>query len=131
MVDFKDMNFLGTLPLLSKAKTRSISAENPKGIVAGGGREIPGAHAAASRLGRGWKVRPCITLPKNSTTTLCEIEGPGVIQHIWITVAPKAYRDCVLRFFWDEEQSPSIEVPLGDLFANGHGLQCEFLAHSG
>jgi len=123
MVGFKNMNFLGTLPLLSKAKTRSISAENPRGAVGGGGREIPDANDAASRLGKGWKVRPCITLPKNSTTTLCEIEGPGIIQHIWITSDSKAYRDCVLRFFWDEEESASIEVPLGDFFANGHGLR--------
>ena len=41
-MDLTDTNLgLGTLPLLSKAKTRSISAENPQGAVAGGGKEIP------------------------------------------------------------------------------------------
>ncbi len=124
MSNFNRMNFgLGTLPLLSKAKTRSISAENPRGEVGGGAKEVPEASNPASRLGKGWKVCPCITLPKKSTTTLAEIKGPGIIQHIWITVDPKAYRDCVLRFFWDDEKSPSIEVPLGDFFANGHGLR--------
>jgi hypothetical protein len=113
----------GTLPLLSNARTRSISAENPRGEKGAGAQEVPDSNNPGSALGKGWKIRPCITLPKNSTTTLAEVEGPGIIQHIWITVDPKAYRDCVLRFYWDGEATPSIEVPLGDFFANGHGLR--------
>jgi hypothetical protein len=46
-----------------------------------------------------------------------------MIQHIWLTVDPKAYRDTILRCYWDEEPVPSIEVPLGDFFCNGHGLR--------
>jgi len=88
-----------------------------------GAREVPDANNPASDLGKGWKVRPCISLPANSTTTLADIAGPGVLQHIWITVDPKAYRDGVLRFYWDGEAEPSVEVPLGDFFANGHGLR--------
>jgi hypothetical protein len=68
-------------------------------------------------------VSPCISLPAHSTTTLADIQGPGIIQHIWITVDPRAYRDTVLRAYWDDETTPSIEVPLGDFFANGHGLR--------
>jgi len=112
---------LGALPMLSSAETRSISAENPDGAKGGGARAVPEADNAASDLGKGWKVRPCIELPARSTTTLAEIDGPGVIQHIWITVDPKAYRNCILRFFWDGEKTASIEVPLGDFFANTHG----------
>jgi hypothetical protein len=124
MTDSTNFNFgLGSLPLLSDAKTRSISAENPTGEVGGGAKEKPDAAHPASRLGKGWKVRPCITLSKNSTTTLAEIAGPGTIRHIWMTVDPKAYRDCILRFFWDGEARPSVEVPLGDFFANGHALR--------
>jgi len=114
---------LGSLPLRKGFKTRSISAENPKGEKGGGAREVPDESSAASKLGQGWKVRPCITLPSGSTTTLADIEGPGVIQHIWITVTEKAYRDCVIRFYWDHEETPSIEVPLGDFFASGHALR--------
>ena len=117
------MNLFG-LPLLSDAKSRSISAENPSGAEGGGARETPGEGGAASRLGKGWKVRPCITLPERSTTTLAEIDGPGTITHIWITVRETAYRDSILRIFWDGESAPSVEVPLGDFFANGHGLRC-------
>ena len=116
------LNFgLGALPLLSGAKTRSISAENPDGAVGGGARAEPAGEGAAAWLGKGWKVRPCITLPAGSTTTLAEIDGPGVIQHVWITAAEAAYTDCVLRMYWDGEDTPSVEAPLGDFFACGHG----------
>ena len=118
------LNFgLGSIPLLSGAETRSISAENPTGEKGNGAKAIPGPDSPASMLGQGWKVRPCITLEPASTTVLADIKGPGVIQHIWITVVPKAYRDTILRFYWDDESSPSIEVPLGDFFCNGHALR--------
>lgn len=108
---------------LSNGKTRSISAENPDGKPGAGAQEVPDDKSAASMLGKGWKVRPCITLPKQSKTVLADIEGPGTIRHIWITVDPRAYRNCILRMWWDGESTPSVEVPLGDFFANGHGLR--------
>lgn len=114
---------LGSLPLLSQAETRSISAENPNGERGGGAKAEPDEHSAASMLGKGWKVRPCITLEPGTTTTLADIQGPGIIQHIWITVDVKAYRDTILRMYWDDESTPSVEVPLGDFFCNGHGLR--------
>lgn len=114
---------MGALPLLSKAKTRSVSAENPDGAVGGGAMACPRGSGAARRLGKGWKVRPCVTLPAESTTTLVDVEGPGVIQHIWITCRETAYRNCVLRFYWDDSQVPSVEVPLGDFFCCGHALR--------
>jgi len=115
--------WLGSLPLVDNSETRSISAENPDGAKGGGARAAPGPNDPAAQLGKGWKVRPCINLQPGSTHTLAEIRGPGVIQHIWITVACDAYRDCVLRMFWDAEPTPSVEVPLGDFFACGHGLR--------
>lgn len=121
---FNNQNsWFGNLPLLSGTKTRSISPENPTGETGGGAKEEPDSRNPASDLGKGWKVHPCITLYKESISTLAKIKGPGIIQHIWITSNPKAYRDCILRFFWDDEEFPSIEVPLGDFFAVGHGLR--------
>ncbi|MFW6164186.1 MAG: hypothetical protein ACODAJ_15570, partial [Planctomycetota bacterium] len=99
---------LGSLPLLSDAETRSISAENPDGSRAGGAKADPKGKGPAAMLGKGWKVRPCITLEPGETVTLADIDGPGIIQHIWITVKPTAYRDCILRFYWDGETSPSV-----------------------
>jgi len=119
------LNLIGMegLPLLSDAKTYSISAENPTGEKGGGAQAVPQADSPAARLGPGWKVRPCITLEPRTITQLADIEGPGIVQHIWITVGPEAYRDAVIRFYWDSEQAPSVETPLGDLFCNGHGLR--------
>jgi hypothetical protein len=114
---------LEKLSILTDNESRSISAENPTGEKGGGAKAAPDEKNPASELGIGWKVRPCINLEQNSTATLAEITGPGMITHIWMTVDEKAYRSCVLRFYWDEETSPSVEVPIGDFFANGHGLR--------
>ncbi|HIE04262.1 MAG TPA: DUF2961 domain-containing protein [Candidatus Latescibacteria bacterium] len=109
--------------LAKEFETRSISAENPKGEKGGGAKAVPDDKGPARRLGAGWKVRPCIALPSGGEVKLAEIEGPGTVLHIWMTVKPEAYRDCVLRFYWDGEGEPSVEVPLGDFFAVGHGLR--------
>jgi hypothetical protein len=114
---------LGSLALLSEADTRSISAENPTGEKGSGAQAMPDKDSPAAALGPGWKARPCITLEPGITTLLADFEGQGVIQHIWMTVKPEAYRDTVLRFYWDAEETPSVEVPLGDFFCNGHGLR--------
>ncbi len=123
---FNGLNMsLGNLSRLSHAQTRSISAENFTGAKGQGGRATEGTGAAASReLGQGWKVSPCIHVPAGSTVTLAEIDGPGAIQHIWMTVAPRWWRSLVLRFYWDGESTPSIEVPLGDFFCNGWCVRC-------
>jgi hypothetical protein len=119
---------MGNLPFLAAVKSRSISAENPDGAKGGGAKEVPTADRPAGLLGVGWKVRPFIKLPAGSTTTLAEVEGPGQITHLWITVKAEAYRSCVLRMYWDGEPTPSVEVPLGDFFCNGHGIRCDVLS---
>jgi hypothetical protein len=113
----------GDLALVRNSETRSISAENPTGTKGGGATAVPDEKNPASNLGVGWKVRPAITLPKKQVTILASVEGAGRIQHIWITADPKSYRDCILRFYWDGEPTPSVEVPLGDFFAQGHGVR--------
>ena len=116
---------LGNLSHLSTAETRSISAENPTGEKGRGGMATEGTGAGAAReLGRGWKVSPSINIAGNETATLAEIEGPGAIQHIWLTVHPQHWRSLVLRIFWDDEETPSVETPLGDFFCSGWGERC-------
>ncbi|MFZ4847768.1 MAG: glycoside hydrolase family 172 protein [Caldilinea sp.] len=116
---------IGGLSQLSDAVTRSISAENFDGSKGGGARATEGTGASAAReLGPGWKISPSINLAAQTTVSLAEIEGPGVIQHIWLTVHPTAWRRLILRFFWDDETEPSIETPLGDFFANGWCERC-------
>lgn len=125
---FNGLNLhLGNLAQLSSAQTRSISAENFTGAKGEGGMATQGPGAPdgpARELGQGWKVSPCISISPFQTVTLAEIEGPGAIQHIWLTVAPEWWRRLVIRFYWDNEITPSIEVPLGDFFCSGWGIRC-------
>jgi hypothetical protein len=59
------------------------------------------------------------------TLTLAELDGPGMITHIWFTIAHRApfySRLLTLRMYWDGEEHPSVECPVGDFFAMGHGV---------
>jgi len=114
---------LGNLSRLSSAKTRSICAENPTGEKGKGAMAEPEADSCARDLGKGWKVRPCITVKVGETADIAVIDGPGAIQHIWMTVNPKWWRTLVLRMYWDDEETPSIETPLGDFFCMGWGVR--------
>lgn len=118
---------LGNLPLLGRGRTRSISAENPTGAKGQGGMAVPNpgepkpvaSARAADDLGQGWKVRPFIRINAGETATLMDVTGPGIIQHIWLVEGLN--RGLVLRFYWDDEPTPSIETPAPDFFAVGHG----------
>jgi hypothetical protein len=111
---------MGNLSRLSNAETRSISAENFTGAKGQGGMATDGEGSGAAReLGRGWKVSPDIKIAAHSIATLAEIDGPGAIQHIWCTTFPAFWRSLILRIYWDDEPTPSVEVPLGDFFCNG------------
>jgi hypothetical protein len=121
----KNFNGLGVgmdnLFRLSNAKTRSISAENFTGEKGKGGMATEGVASRQSRdLGQGWKVNPYIIVEPGATFTLVEITGPGAIQHIWLTPTG-TWRYSILRFYWDDEKTPSVEVPLGDFFGMGWG----------
>jgi hypothetical protein len=112
---------LGNLPRLSHAKSRSISPENFTGEKGKGGMATDGTGAHAAReLGQGWKISPSVQIDAGKTFTLAEIEGPGAIQQIWMTPTGN-WRYSILRFYWDGEATPSIEVPVGDFFASGWG----------
>jgi hypothetical protein len=116
---------LGNLWRMSNAVTRSISAENPTGEPGKGGIATEGTGARAAReLGQGWKVSPSIDIGAGQTATIADIDGPGAIQHIWLTVHPEHWRRLVIRFYWDNEETPSIAVPLGDFFCNGWAVRC-------
>jgi len=144
-MSFNGLNMsLGNLMRLSDAETRSITGENvygekgkggmaelsdrPQEAVTKIGQVWGGPNKCARDLGRKWKVRPCITLPAESTTTLMDVDGPGVIQHIWITVDHKRTRELVLRMYWDDEETPSVEVPLCDYFCNNWKTRLDIVA---
>jgi hypothetical protein len=58
------------------------------------------------------------------TATLLDLNGAGVVTHIWFTINSKDQmhlKNLVLRAWWDGESSPSVEVPMGDFFGLGLG----------
>jgi len=107
--------------------SRSICFENPTGAPGQGGME-------ASKLGVGRKGKPAITLKAGDTVQLCDIEGPGTIRHIWMTTAktPENLRSLVIRAYWEAQEHPSIESPIGDFmgFAHGKVQHYDSAAHS-
>jgi len=112
---------MGTLPFLSKARTRSICPENPTGEKGKGGMSVQGLETGCARdLGIGWKVSPNVQIKSKETFTVADIEGPGSIQQIWMT-ATGNWRFQILRIYWDGAEHPSVECPLGDFFACGWG----------
>jgi len=68
------------------------------------------------------------------TQILADLEGPGLIDHIWLTFNEARPNwisaegsanpaEIVLRMYWDEGEYPAVEAPLGDFFAAGFGLR--------
>ena len=137
-------NGIASITKLSDAQSRSITAENVYGEKGRGGmadltekaqpevakigQKWDGPNKCARDLGITWKVRPCITLPQKSTTTIMDVDGPAVIQHIWITLDCKRFRDIVIRIYWDGEKTSSVESPIGDFFCNGWNTRANILS---
>ena len=122
-----NMNYFGNLGNLAQFKeeySRSINPENPKGERGRGGQ-------AVGKLGKSRKGNPYLDLPQGEEITLAEIEGPGIIHHIWSTIQDSSdagsfvLSDVLLRMYWDDEKTPSVEVPIGDFFCNGFGTKCQ------
>jgi hypothetical protein len=72
-----------------------------------------------------WRV------PAGATKDLFQAEGPGVISHIWFTIAAQSgdhLKELVLRGYWDGNAKPSVEAPIGDFF--GLNLNSYFIYES-
>ena len=66
-----------------------------------------------------------------ATRTVFESNGPGIITHIWFTIAAKSgdhLKEIVLRMYWDGNEKPSVEVPVEIFF--GLNLNEYFLYQS-
>ncbi|MCY3021638.1 MAG: DUF2961 domain-containing protein [Planctomycetota bacterium] len=110
---------LGNLSRLSSAETRSISPENFTGGKGKAGMATEGTGKNCARdLGQGWKISPCIEIKAGQCFTLADIKGSGAIQQIWMT-PNKQFRHSILRMYWDDQEQPAVECPIGDFFACG------------
>jgi hypothetical protein len=112
---------LNNLYLPTTALTRSISPENLAGEKGKGGMATEGRGANCARdLGQGWKISPSIEITPGECRELANIEGSGAIQQIWMTPTGN-WRYSILRIYWDDQEQPSVECPVGDFFACGWG----------
>ncbi|GHU71331.1 hypothetical protein AGMMS49992_05160 [Clostridia bacterium] len=117
------MLLLDNLATLNHWETRSISPENRTGANSAGGAvplELGTAKHAARDLGTGWKVNPYLHIESGETLELARIDGSGMIRHIWLTPTG-TMRNQIIRFYWDDSETPSVECPLGDFFGCGWG----------
>ena len=103
-------------------RSRSISFENPSGEKGAGGT------AARPETGVGRKGRPSVVIASGETVGLADIEGPGTIRHIWMATrpTPEKLRGITIRAYWEDQEHPSIESPLGDLMGFSHGMHTRF-----
>jgi hypothetical protein len=64
------------------------------------------------------------TISPGQTLTVLDEDGPGMVSHMWFTIAslePYSLKRIVLRIYWDGEETPSVETPIGDFFGLGLG----------
>jgi hypothetical protein len=112
---------LGNLSRLSRAQSRSLSPENFSGDKGAGGMATEGTGAECARdLGRGWKISPSVRIEPGQSFEMANVVGPGAIQQIWMTPTG-VWRQTILRFYWDNEETPSVECSVGDFFGMGWG----------
>ena len=99
---------------LKNIRSYAANAENPKGAPSMGGV-----------LGGGHKGCPCVQWVKpGQMVSLLDVQGQGTVRHIWLTFPPnhpELYRDLVIRMYWDGQEVPSVEAPVGDFFGVAHG----------
>jgi hypothetical protein len=105
---------------------RWFTAENLKGERAAGGTE---------NFGR--KGKPCVAVASGESHTLAEVSGrPGMVRRIWYAMdkrSPQAMRSYRIQMFWDGEDQPAVDCPVGDFFGTGLGLmpayECAFFSN--
>ena len=107
------------LSKMSHFESRSISAENFNGEKGKGGMAEEGTGKDCARdLGKGWKISPSVNITSGEVFEMANITGSGIIKHIWMTDTCPENRMLILRIYWDDSDTPSVEVPLCDFFAS-------------
>jgi hypothetical protein len=104
----------------------------PADSFAGAPYRLRNAHTGrVSSWDRTGDNRDFISFRPGETKELLSLDGPGALTHLYMTPAasPAFLRTAVLRIFWDDERSPSVEVPLGDFFCAGECSPRLFASH--
>ena len=106
-------------PILDSSSARLFRARRAKSRRASS-YDRSGANADYARVGPG------------ETAVLLEHDGPGCITHLYCGMVLPDLRDhraAILRCYWDDSETPSVEVPLGDFFGLAHARVAEFVSH--
>jgi hypothetical protein len=93
--------------------SRAVTFENPTGARGAGGAAAGGRKGAPNRL-----------IAPGERVVLADLEGPGVVRHVWMTFRPgppEQMRAVYLELFYDGAQEPSVSVPCLDFFGLPHG----------
>ncbi len=101
---FANAQSLTDLPRLKNYSAHRVSSDNP----------FIGSNDDSKRIFPG------------ETFVMADLRGPGIVDHIWITVADNEFawpRLVRLRVYYDGKKTPSVDVPLGDFFGVGHGYE--------
>lgn len=99
------------LTRISRDVTFACSSENPTGVKNGGTKGTAKD-----------KLNPFTIVKPGETLVLADIEGPGVIQQVWICGDTSWH--FILRMYWDHQEFPSVESPLSAFFGYGYNKDC-------
>jgi len=76
-----------------------------------------------------------IYIQPGETRVFAAMDKPGCIKHIWMTISNdhfqiehNALRKVLIRYYWDGEENPSVETPLGDFYGMGHAQSKNFVS---
>ena len=89
---------------------------------------LTGEKGQGGQTNQGRKGAPARPIKAGEKVTLAEINGPGVIRRIWLTLRgkPEVLSGMVLRIYWDGQDYPSVEAPLQDFFGVPFARQVAF-----
>jgi hypothetical protein len=93
--------------------SRAVTFENPTGARGAGGTVHGGRKGAPNRV-----------VAAGERVVLADLDGPGTIRHVWLTVPPappEVMRALTLEVFYDGAPAPSVSVPCLDFFGLPHG----------
>lgn len=113
----QDPNLVYKMPT-NKIETRWYTSENKNAEKGAGGM---------TKFGR--KGSPNVYIPGGEKVVLANIEGSGTIRRMWFVLdknSIKALRGFRIQMFWDGEEKPAVDAPLGDFFCQSHGTMSAF-----
>lgn len=105
--------------------TRMISAENPTGEKGKACLEKPDPtnpdlYWSKNSLGEDCKVNPFVRVLPHEVKVIADYVGSGVIHQFFIACDRANFSELQLRIYWDGEETPSVDCPVGAFFCLGH-----------